>query len=1040
MSVQRRAPPTRLLLTRWLLALSAWRGGHALIGLGVCVCAGVLVCTHDAGAEALVEDVPVVGGTAALSRALGIDPAPERARFIAELVHVIYDAPEGRNAARDALRAQVAAHLDAADRLRAALGAAQPAGAGLALSRARDRKDRATLERVLDAIGLHLTQKNAVFSVVPTADRDAAERRRLVSALGIDLDPLITRLNSGASLHIEVPTERIPLPLPAGVWSTAIFQRPVSAENLFSAVIQDRSAALLCHGLAAVDDETLRYLAAQPAVLRRLYEEDAAVFAAFGGSLHIRHKAVLVPGGTSAIPLWESALGERATSPDRFIRELYSRREGRVAYLYDSIAQLEASRRAFALGLWIADPEVRLNRFTSFLNAVEEFPGWGVRERPFSRPPDDAVLMLTRINADDRGAPIAPSWRVFWARALDSLDIPHDGGLRLANLEKDGVIDAAWTTEAILSAPAQLRAERLDQLAFGQRAFAGIPDQDLPDALVAVRAFPRYRMLVLTLERMGIRTTGVYTEAVRHAEQLAMLDPPRAFVALSQFQGALALLARLARVHRLGVTAEEALIRSLSKVPVTGNGYAGGIARWLRSELMPVLDAGTAGADAAILQSLAGRGRAEHTPPLVVSWEERDYRVDATEPEARRIARILQKFKTEPLRLALDLEVIAGPLVRTVPKMNDVAAASAALSQWLASVDPATANKAGHATRDLSRITRPSDADKARAVGSSLLGLADEMLASALRAWAYAVDLGDAGGARVIAGDVSSRHDFGLVGQDNDRRYRQAWAEPEQVVQTSVPWHVAGSLLGLDLGLSQTMLRRLSSEALPRAPRLLAADRNLFAGTVSLLLPGELTDDDIRSVGDAIGAGRERVARLAAGGGTLDEVADDIGMDGWRRRALRWSLTNEPASAASYFSLAELLRLGHPHPSAPPRTWGVAAAPLDGCLCMAFPAPGRWTVMVGRSRGGQVSGQVADLNLRVLLALRELRLPAAVARGVLAAATQDYVDSVMPLYPDDWLTLVRSAQAVSTERIADYVAALTADGTLSPATLPQGAR
>ncbi len=45
--------------------------------------------------------------------------------------------------------------------------------------------------------------------------------------------------------------------------------------------------------------------------------------------------------------------------------------------------------------------------------------------------------------------------------------------------------------DAILNAPTQSRAERLDQLAFGQRAFAGIPDRALPDALIAVRAFPR---------------------------------------------------------------------------------------------------------------------------------------------------------------------------------------------------------------------------------------------------------------------------------------------------------------------------------------------------------------------------------------------------------------------------------------------------------------------------------------------------------------------------------------------------------------------
>ena len=237
-------------------------------------------------------------------------------------------------------------------------------------------------------------------------------------------------------MRSDVPTETVPLPLPAQIWSAAVFQRPISSESLFSAVIQDRSAALLCYGLAAVDDETLHYLAEQPAVLRRLYEQDAAVFAAFGGSLHIRHNAVLVPGGAPAMSLWEAALGEPAASPDRFIRELFSRREGRVAYLYDSVTQLDASRRAFALGLWIADPERRLNRFKSFLNAIEAFPGWGVPERPFSRPPDDAILMLTRIHADDRGVPLAPSWRAFWSQAFDGLDIPQDPARRLAKLRE----------------------------------------------------------------------------------------------------------------------------------------------------------------------------------------------------------------------------------------------------------------------------------------------------------------------------------------------------------------------------------------------------------------------------------------------------------------------------------------------------------------------------------------------------------------------------------------------------------------------------
>ena len=85
-----------------------------------------------------------------------------------------------------------------------------------------------------------------------------------------------------------VQVETVPVPLSAKVWSDAVFQRPVEAAALFPAIIADRRAALLCYGLAALDDETLQFLSNHPALLTRLYERDASVFAAFAGSLRVR--------------------------------------------------------------------------------------------------------------------------------------------------------------------------------------------------------------------------------------------------------------------------------------------------------------------------------------------------------------------------------------------------------------------------------------------------------------------------------------------------------------------------------------------------------------------------------------------------------------------------------------------------------------------------------------------------------------------------------------------------------------------------------
>jgi len=52
----------------------------------------------------------------------------------------------------------------------------------------------------------------------------------------------------------------------------------------------------------------------------------------------------------------------------------------------------------------------------------------------------------------------------------------------------------------------------------------------------------------------------------------------------------------------------------------------------------------------------------------------------------------------------------------------------------------------------------------------------------------------------------------------------------------------------------------------------------------------------------------------------------------------------------------------------------------------------------------------------------------------MAAAMQDFVDSVNPTDGNDWLTLSRAAQAIADDRFEDYVAAAAADGPLVPDT------
>ena len=92
------------------------------------------------------------------------------------------------------------------------------------------------------------------------------------------------------------------------------------------------------------------------------------------------------------------------------------------------------------------------------------------------------------------------------------------------------------------------------------------------------------------------------------------------------------------------------------------------------------------------------------------------------------------------------------------------------------------------------------------------------------------------------------------------------------------------------------------------APRLTSNERQTFALGVALLNPYGLTDEDRDRLVDAIARGAERVR--TATNASVQQVADAVALDGWRRRALQWSLLNDAERMTSLFSLSELMYLG----------------------------------------------------------------------------------------------------------------------------------
>ena len=887
-----------------------------------------------AGAD-VTDNVPVRGGIAALSDAIPISPAPDRARFMAEAIRVVYSWPQA-----------------------------------------------------------------GPYSNEPT-------RRRIAAFL----------TDAGS----DKTHDDIPVPLSAAVWSQAVFHKEISRDNLVGAILADRSASLVCYGLAAMDDETLQFFADHAALLSRVAERSPAAFSAFAESVHIRNGRLVVPGGDAAAAGWESIVGEKLERSDKFLEQLFEADRGRLAYLFDVLSHVDAPTRSLTIGT-TGDALKRLAALTR-----RAFPEWEVATAPFVRPASDLSAFFARLHsgADAEGGVPALGPPAFWQKIFDE-----------STGSADARADVAWLADTVLGHPTRERERRLELLSFTERVFTSASAGDA--TISAARGFGTFPILMLTLERMGIRTPATYIAAAQQAEKLTALDAARGNIALAQFQGALALLARLISVRTLETPAAEALARELFAVRLNDAGYYdGAIASWINDRVRTALPA--APPNSTIDDVLLGAAAGPQLPSSAarVEWEGQRYRVDPGAAELQRLRRSRDRQEGVTFATALGVTAIVRRLTTSAATLNgvhDAATALAAAATELAvaerPADESAIRNMREAARTLGAITRPADVNDARRAVAPLATVADAMLGNALVSLAYACDLGDPDGTILIAGDPSRRHDFGYDAPNRDARVKAMWSIASIETRRG-PWHLVGSALALDMAMAPLALRRISVDRVPEAPMLNLMQRDGFAATVAVMSGRGLSDADRDRIADHIDRGRQRVAALIAGRDTTDTLAHDADLDGWRARALAWTVAHDPAQASTMFSMTELLVLGGGSPAAF-NAWGTYAMRTAGCLCSRLSAPGEWRHWWGLSQAGLPAILVADLPLNVAVVLHNLHLPAVLAKPVLAAAMQDFVDGTNPTDGNDWLTLARAAQAIERSRFEDYVAAATADGPLVP--------
>ena len=284
--------------------------------------------------------------------------------------------------------------------------------------------------------------------------------------------------------------------------------------------------------------------------------------------------------------------------------------------------------------------------------------------------------------------------------------------------------------------------------------------------------------------------------------------------------------------------------------------------------------------------------------------------LDLPTSEARRLTRVLEILQADPVSLALAVEAVAEQLSSPSLTLAQVQEAAAGLKALQSALDarPNRQDIVRRAIRDLSEVTAPRDLRDAAKVADSVYALVDDVLAGTLMSVAYALHSGVPQGT-ALAASVVRRHDFGFGDNSPDSRVRTAWVEPVQKIQPGVPWHVSGSLLGLDLGLSSLALRRTSLGALPGPPTLRSADKDIFTKTVALLSVFRLRDTERDAIAAAIARGRERVDEACRPPGRS-------GRDRERHRTGRMAAPRRPMVARERPAAgAELLFAGRARPA-----------------------------------------------------------------------------------------------------------------------------
>ena len=954
----------------------------------------------------------VPGGFSALQRAIRVGGAAEEWRAIPLLIELSYAGMDGLRYLRS-----LETYVASLRKLRRQAAAVSPDGR---VSLAGRDKNRAAFDDLLETLGLEYLSETKVVRA------RSAEGLELLEALdkAFARDDLATRLTAGETVSVATVDSTAPLPLGTAFWDGRFEPTPPPHDLLF-AILASREMSSLYYGLLGLDDETLRAIQADSKLATALVRY-ALVLPAAADALRIQGGRVVPPGGAAAAVHWQDLVGEPLDRPARFVEALLRADEGRLAHFYRTMWALpKVSGHLTAAAVSSAADRGRgLRRlYDAFNSALQGWRADAMIQPPVFGPAD----VLAALVIKDDGSLAGPSTRGFWDRVFESSAWPASPEREVARAADGDPLGVVRILELVC--PAGCDRERLGAVTLIQREFADPPAEQLPLLLSVGRCRMRYPALALEIERMRLADASVYAQLGSLAFRLEDLDESTRALALVQYQAAVALLSRLRAVGTPASGVRER-VDTLAALPVTRNGFEGGLVRWLVQVLAP--EEGEPLAEAAA-RRLAGLGW--QSVGQSFEWEELTYRVDIATTEKARIHAALEKFNANTLDTARTFVSLSDQIANGVAG-DSLDAFTAAVQQAVtAASEVSVVSWTGQPFEFGSLHDMPGElatalhrgSGDARALERSALVLrfvADLTGADALAALVYALALQDLDGEFALSRELPRRHH--LFPQGPARNRGNPWALPAERFPDAGIRYIGGSLLGLEAGVPQLAMRRLMAGRPAEEPNMTPVHANGLLRSAALSAPWTVRAEDLAAIHEAHRRGLEVQQKWTTNGNGEAPVAE-AGLSAARAGWARWSRGRRTESVKPSSDLTELVRLGGLRPSAV-ASWG-AAQPLSTCLCLRVPER-EWSMRDVLRDPETVAVTLVEPAFRVALELYQRKMPAALAPGVLMLLVTDVIDSAVLPYPTDPRAVIHAVARIPSVRFDDYIAAIAARGPL----------